>query len=127
MEYDNTQNNASHIHAVWRDLQNDFGEDLLRKHYEQTPSKVSSAACSRLCVFATPGRPIGIKACKPALRTAFPNTANFLLRLHCAQYFVVALLFQDETNSCIPIIIGLTAALCLAEEAFAQPQAQPQS
>ncbi|MEK7675957.1 MAG: DUF3500 domain-containing protein [Verrucomicrobiota bacterium] len=37
MEYDNTQNNANHIHAVWRDLQNDFGEDLLRKHYEQTP------------------------------------------------------------------------------------------
>lgn len=37
MEYDNTQNNANHIHAVWRDLQNDFGEDLLRKHYEQAP------------------------------------------------------------------------------------------
>jgi len=37
MEYDNTQNNANHIHAVWRDLQNDFGEDLLKKHYEQHP------------------------------------------------------------------------------------------
>ena len=36
MEYDNTQNNANHIHSVWRDRQNDFGEDLLRKHYEQT-------------------------------------------------------------------------------------------
>lgn len=35
MEYDNTQNNANHIHAVWRDLENDFGEDLLRKHYDQ--------------------------------------------------------------------------------------------
>jgi hypothetical protein len=35
MEYDNTQNNANHIHAVWRNLPNDFGEDLLRKHYEQ--------------------------------------------------------------------------------------------
>ena len=35
LEYDNTQNNANHIHAVWRDLENDFGEDLLRKHYEQ--------------------------------------------------------------------------------------------
>jgi hypothetical protein len=35
MEYDNTQNNANHIHTVWRDLPNDFGEDLLRKHYEQ--------------------------------------------------------------------------------------------
>ena len=37
LEYDNTQNNANHIHAVWRDFENDFGEDLLRKHYEQTP------------------------------------------------------------------------------------------
>jgi hypothetical protein len=37
MEYDNTQNNANHVHAVWRDLENDFGEDLLRKHYEQVP------------------------------------------------------------------------------------------
>ncbi len=32
-EYDNTQNDANHIHAVWRDLENDFGEDLLRRHY----------------------------------------------------------------------------------------------
>jgi hypothetical protein len=34
-EYDNTQNDANHIHAVWRDLTNDFGEDLLRRHYRQ--------------------------------------------------------------------------------------------
>jgi hypothetical protein len=39
MEYDNTQNNANHVHAVWRDLQNDFGEDLLRKHYDQDHKK----------------------------------------------------------------------------------------
>ena len=32
-EYDNTQNNANHIHAVWRDLDNDFGGDVLRRHY----------------------------------------------------------------------------------------------
>jgi hypothetical protein len=37
MEYDNTQNNANHVHTVWRDLQNDFGGDLLREHYEQVP------------------------------------------------------------------------------------------
>jgi len=37
LEYDNTQNNANHIHAVWRDFENDFGDDLLRKHYEETP------------------------------------------------------------------------------------------
>jgi hypothetical protein len=34
IEYDNTQNNANHIHSVFRDLENDFGEDLLRAHYE---------------------------------------------------------------------------------------------
>ncbi len=33
VEYDNTQNNANHIHTVWRDLENDFGGDLLRRHY----------------------------------------------------------------------------------------------
>jgi hypothetical protein len=39
MEYDNTQNEANHIHAVWRDLRNDFGEDILRKHYDQDHKK----------------------------------------------------------------------------------------
>lgn len=34
IEYDNTQNDANHIHSVWRDLENDFGQDLLRRHYE---------------------------------------------------------------------------------------------
>ena len=37
LEYDNTQNNNNHIHAVYRDFENDFGEDLLRKHYQETP------------------------------------------------------------------------------------------
>lgn len=32
-EYDNTQNNANHIHSVWRDIRRDWGEDLLREHY----------------------------------------------------------------------------------------------
>jgi len=35
IEYDNTQNNANHVHTVWRDLNNDFGDDLLKRHYEQ--------------------------------------------------------------------------------------------
>jgi hypothetical protein len=34
VEYDNTQNGANHIHSVWRDLNGDFGVDLLRMHYE---------------------------------------------------------------------------------------------
>jgi hypothetical protein len=33
IEYDNTQNDANHIHSVWRDPRNDFGADLLRAHY----------------------------------------------------------------------------------------------
>jgi hypothetical protein len=33
VEYDNTQNNANHIHSVWRDPQDDFGADLLAQHY----------------------------------------------------------------------------------------------
>lgn len=32
IEYDNSQNDGNHIHSVWRDLQHDFGGDLLRKH-----------------------------------------------------------------------------------------------
>lgn len=32
VEYDNTQNDGNHIHAVWRDFQDDFGPDPLRAH-----------------------------------------------------------------------------------------------
>ena len=35
IEYDNSQNNANHVHTVVRDLTNDFGDDLLREHYEK--------------------------------------------------------------------------------------------
>ncbi len=34
VEYDNTQNNANHIHSVWRDFEGDFGLDLLKAHYQ---------------------------------------------------------------------------------------------
>ena len=33
IEYDCTQNNANHIHSVWRDFKGDFGADLLALHY----------------------------------------------------------------------------------------------
>ena len=36
IEFDNTQNNANHIHAVWRDFNGDFGRDLLREHYHNS-------------------------------------------------------------------------------------------
>jgi hypothetical protein len=35
IEYDNTQNDANHIHSVWRDFRGDFGDDLLAQHYQQ--------------------------------------------------------------------------------------------
>ena len=38
IEYDNTQNDANHIHSVWRDYENDWGEDLLAAHYAATHS-----------------------------------------------------------------------------------------
>lgn len=34
IEYDNTQNDANHIHLVWRDFDGDFGRDLIRLHYD---------------------------------------------------------------------------------------------
>lgn len=33
VEYDNIQNDANHIHSVWRDPENDFGTDILAHHY----------------------------------------------------------------------------------------------
>jgi len=33
IEYANTQNDANHAHLVWRDLNNDFARDSLKKHY----------------------------------------------------------------------------------------------
>lgn len=38
IELDNTQNDANHVHSVVRDLTNDFGEDILREHYEKEHS-----------------------------------------------------------------------------------------
>lgn len=37
IEYDNTQNNANHVHTVWRDPERDFGPDPLRAHYATSP------------------------------------------------------------------------------------------
>ena len=36
IEYDNSQNNANHIHTVIRDLTNDFGGDILLQHYRES-------------------------------------------------------------------------------------------
>jgi hypothetical protein len=36
IEYDNTQNQANHIHSVWRDIDNDFAKDVLKEHYQDS-------------------------------------------------------------------------------------------
>jgi hypothetical protein len=35
VEYDNTQRGANHVHTVWRSLDNDFGDDVLARHYRE--------------------------------------------------------------------------------------------
>jgi Protein of unknown function (DUF3500) len=36
IEYDNAQRGGNHIHAVWRDLTNDFDGDVLARHYAES-------------------------------------------------------------------------------------------
>jgi Protein of unknown function (DUF3500) len=53
IEYDNTQDDANHVHSVWRDPEGDFGADLLRRHYARHshrrphPLAVGDSAVSR--------------------------------------------------------------------------------
>ena len=42
IEYDNTQNDANHIHTVYRDLERDFGGDALRAHYRRDAHRSSN-------------------------------------------------------------------------------------
>ncbi|MCC6491250.1 MAG: DUF3500 domain-containing protein [Candidatus Hydrogenedentes bacterium] len=39
IEYDNTQNNANHSHTVWREMDGDFGLDLLKEHYQSSHTR----------------------------------------------------------------------------------------
>jgi hypothetical protein len=34
IEFDNVQSSANHIHSVWRDFNGDFGDDVLKSHYQ---------------------------------------------------------------------------------------------
>jgi hypothetical protein len=34
IEYDNTQNGANHVHSIWHNPSNSFGQDLLQAHYK---------------------------------------------------------------------------------------------
>lgn len=47
LEYDNTQNDANHVHLVWHSTANDFGADLLRRHYQQSPHHRDEAAITK--------------------------------------------------------------------------------
>jgi hypothetical protein len=38
LEYDNTQNEANHVHCAWRDFDHDFGADLLKAHRDAAHS-----------------------------------------------------------------------------------------
>jgi len=44
LEYDNTQNNANHVHTAWRDFTGDFGDDLLAAHIRAEHSQPSPTA-----------------------------------------------------------------------------------
>ena len=39
--YDVTQNKANHVHSVWQDLRNDWGEALLKQHYSGSPNALT--------------------------------------------------------------------------------------
>lgn len=39
VEYDNTQNDANHIHCAWRDTEHEFGNDPLREHVKEGHGK----------------------------------------------------------------------------------------
>lgn len=60
IEYDNTQDDANHVHSVWRDPEGDFGADLLRRHYAHHrhrrpyPLAVGESAVSRSSVGTPP-------------------------------------------------------------------------
>jgi len=36
IEFDNSQNDANHVHLVWRDFNGDFGRDLIMEHYKNS-------------------------------------------------------------------------------------------
>ena len=39
IEFDNSQNNANHVHSTFRDFKGDFGHDLLAEHYAKEHAK----------------------------------------------------------------------------------------
>jgi hypothetical protein len=56
IEYDNTQDNANHIHTVWRNPEGDFGPDPLRAHYANSPHHATLRARHSHRHAVSPGR-----------------------------------------------------------------------
>jgi hypothetical protein len=46
IEYDNTQDGASHIHCVWREFKGDWGADALAEHYRTAPHHAGSGGAA---------------------------------------------------------------------------------
>ncbi|MCX5535806.1 DUF3500 domain-containing protein [Streptomyces sp. NBC_00006] len=44
VEFDNAEDNANHVHSVWRDPSNDFGADLLIQHHLEHDHHTGSSA-----------------------------------------------------------------------------------
>jgi hypothetical protein len=47
IEFDNAEDNANHVHSVWRDPSNDFGADLLIQHHLEHDHSASSVNNAR--------------------------------------------------------------------------------
>ena len=52
IEYDNTQNDGNHIHAVWRDFQGDFGRETA---YSDDPVEVAETGAPQIAWVASLG------------------------------------------------------------------------
>ena len=46
LEYDNVQDDANHVHTVWRDLRGDWGADLLAAHHAGHATPQSWGSCA---------------------------------------------------------------------------------
>lgn len=47
IEYDNTQDQANHIHSVWRELEGDWGPDPLAEHYAEAPHHAAARRAAK--------------------------------------------------------------------------------
>ena len=65
IEHDNTQGNGNHIHSVWRNPADDFGDDVLAEHYRLHHPGAAPALAHQAWVARTTGR-ISFRWCRTA-------------------------------------------------------------